>query len=117
MGQPVVHFEISGRDYKKSIEFYRSLFNWKIEEAGAFPYGMVQGEGDQAIGGGISPVAEGGSPGVTVYVMVDDLPAYLDRAVKLGAKTVMPPSPIPGIGEFAMFADPDGNVIGLFKGN
>ncbi|HQL25243.1 MAG TPA: VOC family protein, partial [candidate division Zixibacteria bacterium] len=67
------------------------------------------------IGGGISPVAPGGRPGVTVYVMVDDLQTYLERAQQLGGKTVTPPSPIPGIGEFAMFADPDGNVIGLFK--
>ena len=52
-------------------------------------------------------------PYLTVYVAVDDLRAMLDRAARLGAKTVVEPTTIPGIGQFAMFSDPDGNVIGL----
>jgi len=38
--------------------------------------------------------------------------------VKLGGKALMPPKEIsPEIGWMAMFSDPDGNVIGLFKGD
>ncbi len=115
MGQPVVHFEISGRDYKKSIEFYKHLFDWKVEEWAAFPYGMVQPEGERSIGGGIGPVQDGQQPSVTFYIMVDDLQAYLNKAEQLGGRTIVPPSPIPGVGSMAMFSDPDGNILGLFK--
>jgi hypothetical protein len=46
---------------------------------------------------------------------VDDLQAALDKAAKMGATTLMPPTPIPGIGASALFRDPDGLVVGLFK--
>lgn len=52
-------------------------------------------------------------PYVTVYVAVADLRSMLDRAGELGARTVVEPTDIPGVGQFAMFSDPDGNVIGL----
>jgi predicted enzyme related to lactoylglutathione lyase len=51
---------------------------------------------------------------VTVYVEVDDLPAYLAKAEALGGKTLVPPVELP-IGSFAWMADPDGNIIGLWK--
>ena len=46
---------------------------------------------------------------------VDDLQASLDRAETLGGKALVPPTDLPdGYGRFAMFADPDGNTIGLW---
>jgi hypothetical protein len=46
---------------------------------------------------------------VTVYVEVDSLQAYLDKAGKLGGKTVVPPNDVPGAGTFALFNDLSGN--------
>lgn len=115
MAQPVVHFEISSNDYKKSSEFYGKLFDWKTMMAPGFEYSLVEPAGEKSIGGGIGPVQPGQNPSVTFYVNVDDLQAYLNKAEKLGGKTVLPPTPIPGVGACAMFADLDGNVIGLFK--
>ncbi|MCK5126949.1 MAG: VOC family protein [candidate division Zixibacteria bacterium] len=117
MGQPVVHFEISSKDYKKAHDFYQNLFGWTIKEFGGMPYGLVDAEGDNSIGGGITETKDDTPPSVTFYIQVDDLQAYLDKAESLGGKTVVPPSPIPNVGSFAMFSDIDGNVIGLFKSN
>ncbi|RME27066.1 MAG: VOC family protein [Candidatus Zixiibacteriota bacterium] len=117
MPKPVVHFEICGSDYQKTKQFYGELFEWSPQEwdGGGMPYGMVEAAGDRAIGGGLM-ATDGKFPTyVTFYVQVDDLQAYLDKAEKLGGKTIMPPTPIPGVGASAMFADPDGNMIGLFK--
>lgn len=116
MSKPVVHFEIAGRDGKKSREFYGKLFDWKIELFEGMDYGMVNPANDKSIGGGIAQAQPGMSPYVTFYVDVEDLQKYLDKAEKLGGKTVLPPTPIPGVGSMAWFADPDGNCIGLFKG-
>jgi predicted enzyme related to lactoylglutathione lyase len=58
---------------------------------------------------------EGMPPYVTFYVAVDDLGATLARVGDLGGTPLVPPTPIPGIGWFAMFQDPDGNVIGLLR--
>jgi predicted enzyme related to lactoylglutathione lyase len=49
--------------------------------------------------------------------MVDDLPPSLSKAESLGGKTVMGPTPIPGVGTIAMFQGPEGHYIGLYKEN
>lgn len=114
MGSPVVHFEIGGADVVRSRGFYSRLFGWdiKIDEQG---YGGVDTGSEIGIGGGLMKTPEGVPPYVTLYVDVDDLDKYLELAEELGAKKVVDPMPIGGIGEFAMFADLDGNVIGLFQ--
>ncbi len=116
MSQPVVHFEISAKNREQAGKFYGDLFGWKMDAPPGMDYTLVHPANDKSIGGGIGPVQAGQSPSVTFYVMVDDLQAYLTKAEKLGGKTVVPPMPIPGYGSMAMFADLDGNVIGLFKG-
>ena len=116
MGQPIVHFEIMGKDAIRLQRFYAQLFGWKVGEA--MPdmgfYGLVDG-GSSGLAGGIGQ-EPGGSTRVTVYVQVPDLQAALDQAVAMGGNVVMPPTEIPGLVSMAHFADPDGNVIGLVKG-
>lgn len=117
MANPVVHWEIGGRDGAKLQEFYGSLFDWEIkanEEMGG--YRLVEAS-EGGIGGGLMETSGDMSPNYVVfYVQVDDLQASLDNAVALGGQALVPPTPIPGIGEFAMFSDPAGNNIGMFKG-
>jgi len=48
------------------------------------------------------------------YVEVEDVQAYLDKAVALGGKMLVPAVKTPA-GTFAWFSDPDGNMIGLLK--
>lgn len=115
MGQPVVHWEIGARDGAKLQEFYRALFDWKIQVDPNLNYGVVDTGGQGGINGGISTLPAEAPPYVTFYVQVDDLDACLSRAESLGGKTVMSPVPIPGVGSIAMFTDPEGHLIGLFK--
>jgi predicted enzyme related to lactoylglutathione lyase len=115
VGQPVVHWEIGARDGTKLHEFYRSLFDWKIEVNAQFHSGMVETGGQGGINGGISTLPAEAHPYVTFYVHVDDLGSYLAKAESLGAKTILPPMPVPGVGSIAMFADPEGHPIGLFQ--
>ena len=68
------------------------------------------------IDGGIGQAEGEAPPYVTFYVQVSDLQEYLDKAEKLGGKTVMPPTEIPNVVTIAMFQDPEGNFIGLLKG-
>jgi len=117
MGQPVVHFEIAGKGGKRLQEFYAKLFDWNIRvEAAMGNYGLVEAGEAGGIGGGIFQTPEGVPPYVTIYVAADDLQAYLDKAESLEGKAIVPPTPIPSVGAFAMFQDPEGNVVGLFKG-
>lgn len=117
MGAPVVHFEIISKDAKALHEFYGSIFGWKIDANNPMGYGLVDtGAAGKGIGGGIGPT-DGGTPGwVTFYIEVDDPQAYLDKIQKHGGKTMVPVTEIPNMVTFAVFQDPQGNVVGLVKG-
>jgi predicted enzyme related to lactoylglutathione lyase len=114
MADPVVHFEVAGKDAAALQSFYASLFGWKIDANNPMNYGMVEA-GEGGIGGGVGPSPDGAKH-ITWYVQVDDLQAALDQAAKLGGKTVMPPMDVPGGPSIAQFEDPEGNVVGLVKG-
>jgi predicted enzyme related to lactoylglutathione lyase len=47
-------------------------------------------------------------------VQVENVQSYLDKAAALGGKMLVPPVEI-STGTFAWFADPDENIIGLWK--
>jgi hypothetical protein len=114
MGRPITHFEIASPNLERASDFYRELFDWSVGEEQMDGYRLVQ-TAEGSIGGGLLRTPEGVFPYVTVYVGVQDLGATLERAEELGGKTVVEPMPIPGVGEFAMFQDPDGVVMGLFE--
>ena len=50
---------------------------------------------------------------VTIYVEVDDLNKSLAAAEHLGGTSLLPPTAIPGVGDFALLSDPEGNTIGI----
>ena len=87
MGNPVVHFEIGVAAAVLASRFYGDLFGWEIrvDEHG---YGAIDTGGPGGIDGGIMQTPEGVSPYVTVYVQVDDLPAFLERAERLALSAV-----------------------------
>lgn len=115
MGQPVIHWEITGKNGAKLQEFYARLFDWQINADNPYQYGVVDTQSVRGINGGIATANEPNSR-VTIYVQVADLQATLDQAESLGGKTLMPPTEIPGAVTMALFSDPDGNVTGLIKG-
>lgn len=108
MGQPVVHFEIGCRDRAKTARFFTDLFGWEIDEG---PAGAI---GAAGLPGHITALGHEPEHYTMFYVQVDDVKAYLDKAVALGGKIVVPPIKIP-TGTFAWLSDIDGNMIGLLK--
>jgi predicted enzyme related to lactoylglutathione lyase len=120
MGNPVVHFEITGADPDGLRGYYGSLFGWEFAVGGSTvpavsepgSYGFVE-----AAAGGIPGGIGGGSghaPGVVFYVGVPDVSAALARAEELGGTRRMGPSRAAGRDlVVAQFTDPEGNLIGL----
>lgn len=112
MANPVVHFEVLGKDADTLKRFYGETFQWEMDSV--MPtYAMVNaGEG---IAGGVGAGPEGSEGHVTFYVQVDDLQATLDKVAANGGSTVQPPMDVPDGPSIALFADPEGHVIGLVK--
>ena len=114
MGNPVVHFEIGGLNAQRTRAFYSELFDWDVQGVPG-GYALVDTRSEAGIRGGIMQAPPQAEPYVTFYVGVDDLDKYLTRAQELGGSKVLEPMQVGRIGAFAMFADPDGNLVGLFK--
>ena len=113
MGSPVVHFEILGSDGDRLAGFYGALFGWRVtpvEEGGG--YAIVDTQSERGIGGGIGAFPQAPSQ-VSFYVEEEDVAGALQRANDLGATTVMPPREVAPGTEAALFADPEGHVVGI----
>src|SRR6185369_6744729 len=116
MGASVVHFEIIGGTGNQLEKFYSELFGWKINSNNPLKYGVVDTGGRPGgINGGVGATNDG-SKRVSIYAQGSDLQATLDQAEKLGGKTILAPSEVPGGPKLAMFADPAGNITGLILG-
>jgi uncharacterized protein len=121
MGQPVVHFEISGKDAGKLHDYYSQLFGWEVDADNPMKYGLVTREGNVnadgvGIGGGIAGGPEGYGGHVTFYVEVPDVEAALAKAESLGGSRMMGPEQVMEEIEIGLFTDPEGHVIGVVKG-
>jgi hypothetical protein len=118
MAQPVVHFEILGRDTGALREYYGELFGWTFSAAGPMDYALVDPGRNAAgagIGGGVGAMPDGYPGQVTVYVEVPDVEAALAKAESLGGRRLMGPEKVVEGVELGQFADPEGHVIGLLK--
>ena len=122
MGQPVVHFEVIGKDGEKLRSYYSELFGWEFGDVvGPTNYAVVPRDGNTnadgvGIGGGVGTVPEGYGGHVTFYVEVPDVEAALAKAESLGGKRMMGPDKVPEVNiEIGLFTDPEGHVIGVVK--
>ena len=111
-GHPIVHFEIGCRDRAKSEAFFSSLFDWHIQAND--PAGTIDTGSTHGIPGHIASLGHEPQHYTMFYVEVEDVQAYLDKAVALGGKMLVPPVKTPA-GTFAWLSDPDGNMLGLLK--
>jgi hypothetical protein len=123
MGQPVVHFEIIGRNPGTLRSFFSDLFGWEFDTTGAVAdavsdptdYGFVE-RLNSSDGSGIPAGVGGGAgydPHTVVYVGVPDVEAALQKAERLGGRREMGPAKAPSGLVVAHFTDPEGNLIGL----
>jgi predicted enzyme related to lactoylglutathione lyase len=114
MGNPVTWFEINSPNSIALRECYTNLFGWQMEAyPGGPPYAVVDTGAEGGIGGG---VGESDGPGRAIfYIEVSDPQAHLDRIVAASGSIVVPVTEIPGATTFAHFADPEGNVLGIYR--
>jgi predicted enzyme related to lactoylglutathione lyase len=120
MGQPVVHFEVIGKDGGKLRSYYSELFGWTPDADNPMNYGLVQREDNLnpdgiGIAGGIGQGPDGYEGHVTFYVEVPDVEEALAKAESLGGTRVMGPETIMDSIVLGQFTDPEGHVIGVVQ--
>jgi predicted enzyme related to lactoylglutathione lyase len=114
----VVWHELMTTDIEKASAFYEELFGWQLQdvEMGGGTYRMIR-SGETEIGGMMQlDESHGGAPTHWMaYVTVDDVDAAVKRANAQGGETLVPTTPIPNVGAFAIIKDPSGACISPFK--
>jgi predicted enzyme related to lactoylglutathione lyase len=120
MGQPVVHFEVIGKDGAKLQSFYSDMFGWTVDADNEMNYGLVARDANTnpdgiGIGGGIGQGPDGYDGHLTFYVEVPNVEEALANAERLGGTRVMGPETIMGRMVLGQFTDPEGHVIGLIE--
>ncbi|HEY8004882.1 MAG TPA: VOC family protein [Phenylobacterium sp.] len=118
-----IHFEIHAGDPQSAVAFYQGLFGWSFTPFGDTYHLIKTGEGGPGIDGGLvrrqgdNPDPNEPTP-VIAYVCtvdVDDVDAYLAKALSLGGMVAVPKMAIPGVGWLAYVKDTQSNLVGLMK--
>jgi predicted enzyme related to lactoylglutathione lyase len=121
----VVHFEIPADDVARAKSFYGSVFDWDLNtmqmEEGEYTIATTTPVDDSmmptepgGINGGLMERSDL-TPSPVITIDVDDIDRSLKDVEAAGGSTVTPRTPIPGMGAFAYFKDPEGNVMGLWE--
>jgi hypothetical protein len=112
----ITHIDIPVADMAAATQFYGTLFGWQIAELPGFEgYPMWQAP-NEVSGGGLAP-REDGFAQPRSYVEVDSIDETLALAVEHGGTVLQQKQPVSETSWWAVFADPDGNHIGLFEGS
>jgi predicted enzyme related to lactoylglutathione lyase len=114
MPNPLCHFEFMTDDPQKCKAFYKAVFDWEFDDSSMPGYTLIK-TGSEPGGGLMKRPEQAPQACYTTYFMVDDIDATLKKVTAAGGTTIVPKTPIPNVGQFAMFADPEGITLGLFK--
>lgn len=120
----VVHFEMPYKDRERAAQFYAAAFGWTHQflgpemgdyllvstaPAGARPQ-MPPEAALGSINGGLFPFqADGLVQHPSVVIAVENIRAAIQRVTTAGGAVLGEPMTIPGVGEYVVFCDTEGN--------
>jgi predicted enzyme related to lactoylglutathione lyase len=113
-------YELMTTDTAAATAFYENVVGWRSQDSGmpGMAYTLLTVGGSPV--GGLMALPEearkaGGRPGWIGYIWVGDVDATAAKVKAAGGALHRPPDDIPGIGRFAVVADPHGAIFVLFK--
>ena len=122
---PVVHFEMPSIDKKRVKNFYETVFDWKMTQLGSEmgdyllattsptdKNNMHKKKG--AINGGFYKKGKNGTI-PHIVIAVQNLKKSMEMVKKSGGQVLGKPMGIPGVGDFIMFNDSEGNRVGMLQ--
>lgn len=109
-------FEIMANDQQQLLQFYQAVFGWQSEPNGGFDY-IKFPVASRALLGGIGQAQAGvvgWGKGITFYLQVADIDYALAKIHEHGGSMAVPKTVADGY-TFAMFYDPEQNLVGLIQ--
>lgn len=122
---PVVHFEMPAEDKVRVKKFYEDVFNWEMtqlgQEMGDYLMATTSPLDEKnmhlekgVINGGFYQKGKEGTD-THIVISVDDLKNSMELVKKSGGEVIGVPMKIPGVGDFVMFKDTEGNRVGMLQ--
>src|SRR5260370_41114966 len=116
-----VWYDVMTSDSKAAQSFYQGVIGWDAKDSGMADRSYTILSIGPTMVGGLMPIPEearamGAGPTWMGYIGVDDVDAYAARVKTAGGAVHRGCQDIPGIGRFAVVADPHGAAFILFKG-
>ncbi len=114
-------YDLMTTDTEAAIAFYGKVIGWTAQDSGLPDRQYFVLSADGAGMGGLmalppEAVAMGARPGWMGYILADDVDASAAAVVAAGGAIHRPAEDIPGVGRFAVVADPQGAIFNLFRG-
>jgi predicted enzyme related to lactoylglutathione lyase len=105
--------ELATNDPDAARDFYTKLLGWSGKVSPEYTEWHL---GEKPIGG-MRTIAQGEPtpPNWIPYFMADSADATTAKAQVAGGSVVMPPTDMPGVGRFAVIADPQGAFFALYQ--
>lgn len=112
----VVHFEIPADDTARAVDFYKKVFNWRIDTwEGPVEYHLITAGADDEPGINGAITRRGENQTTVNTVEVDSVDDYIKKIEEAGGRIVLPKMPVPGVGWMAYFEDTEGNKMGILE--
>ena len=106
------YVELNVTDLDAAKQFYSAAFAWQFNDYGP-AYAGIQGPSGEGEVGGLNATAEPVPGGPLVLLFSDDLDATVAAVEAAGGQIAAAPYDFPG-GRRFHFADPSGNVLGVW---
>jgi predicted enzyme related to lactoylglutathione lyase len=112
MPQPrVMHWDLYAGDAVAQRQFYTEVFDWIVNPPDASAeYGWFHDQRGLMLGG-IGQADPGEPSGLAIFVQVDDVATYVEKAMQSGGSTYWGPRRFPDGMVTACVGDPEGNGV------
>jgi len=110
--------DLATSDPKAAEKFYSALFGWQFEVGKNDDSGYLHIKNGEHHIGGVPPAKHlppGAPPHWLAYFWADDVDQTAAKAKERGAKFLVPPMSMEGVGRFSVIADPQGAAFAIFK--
>jgi predicted enzyme related to lactoylglutathione lyase len=109
----ICYVEIPAGNVRRSAEFYEKVFGWHVRQRGDGAVAFDDAVG-QVSGTWVTGREPATTPGLLVYIMVDNVAVTIAKLTAHGGEVVQAVgADAPEI--TARFRDPGGNIIGLYQ--
>jgi len=124
---PVIHFEMQGKDGKRMSDFYTKAFGWKTMELGPemnhyivvattdHPMEQRPTEPGTIDGGFYVKTADMPEQPPSLVIAVPDIVKHVEIVKNAGGTITNEPMEIPGVGIYASFIDTEGNRVSMLQ--